>query len=250
MPKRSLVPPIDIRVGVGPFKNPQLYRTSAKEMVHRLINLCGLRPSEQILDIGCGCGRVAAGLTTYLDRIARYEGFDCEASWIEWCQQSITPRFPHFHFQFVDVVAGAHNPEGKLQAAEFTFPYPADTFDIALASSVFTHMLPGGVEHYVAETARVLKPGGRFLVSHLLFNTEALQAVEEGRTIFDFRCELGPCRTFDPQTPEEGVAYEEGYVRAVFERNGLYVQEPIHYGTWRNKRSYIITHDWIVVRKG
>jgi len=250
MSKRSLVPPLDIRIGVGPFKNPQLYRTSGKEMVRRLIDLCGLRPSEHILDIGCGCGRVAAGLTTYLDRTACYEGFDCEASWIEWCQQSITPRFPHFHFQFVDVVAGAHNPEGKLQGAEFTFPYPADTFDIALASSVFTHMLPGGVEHYVAETARVLKPGGRFLVSQLLFNTEAVRAVEEGQTIFDFRYELGPCQTFDPQTPEEGVAYEEGYVRALFERNELYVQEPIHYGTWRNKRSSLITHDWVVVRKG
>src|SRR5206468_8133452 len=77
----------------------------------------------------------------------------------DWSSDVCSSDLPHFHFQFVDVVAGAHNPEGKLQGAEFTFPYPTDTFDIALASSVFTHMLPGGVEHYVAETARVLKPG-------------------------------------------------------------------------------------------
>jgi SAM-dependent methyltransferase len=129
-------------------------------------------------------------------------------------------------------------------------PHPENTFDATLANSVFTRMLPAGVERYVAEVARVLRPGGRFLVSHLFLNVEALRAVEAGTTIFDFRYELGPGRTFDRQTPEESVAYEEGYVRTLFEHNGLYVQEPIHYGTWRNKRSYIITHDWIVVRKG
>ncbi len=37
---------------------------------------------------------------------------------------------------------------------------------------------------------------------------------------------------FDPKTPEEGIAYKEDYVRALFERYGLHMQEPIHYGTW------------------
>lgn len=176
MPRIALTPPLDIRVSVGPFKNSRLYRESGKEEARRFISLCNVQPHDTVLDIGCGCGRIAAELTAYLR--------------------------------------------------------------------------PAGVERYVAEVARVLKPGGRFLVSHLLLNAEALRAIEAGTTIFNFRYELGPCRTFDPQTPEEGVAYEEGYVRALFERNGLYVQEPIHYGTWRHKRSYIITHDWVVVRKG
>jgi len=126
-------------------------------------------------------------------------------SLLEWCQHHITPRFPQFRFQSVDAFACAHhNPEGKLKATECTFPYPANTFDVALASSVFTHMLPDGVENYVAETARVLKRSSRFLVSHLLLNGDALRAIEEGTTIFDLRYESGPCRILTPRHQKRG----------------------------------------------
>ncbi len=39
MPRPSLMSPLKIKVVVDPFKNPQLYRASGKEMVHRLIDL-------------------------------------------------------------------------------------------------------------------------------------------------------------------------------------------------------------------
>ena len=40
--------------------------------------------------------------------------------------------------------------------------------DVAFLTSVFTHMLPEDVEHYLDELARVLKPGGRTLITWFL----------------------------------------------------------------------------------
>src|SRR5687768_5417535 len=39
-------------------------------------DLCGLRPEETVLDVGCGVGRMAVPLAGYLSPPGRYEGFD------------------------------------------------------------------------------------------------------------------------------------------------------------------------------
>jgi hypothetical protein len=53
----------------------------------------------------------------------------------------------------VDVRAGAHNPCGSIAAEQFRFPYPETKFDLAIAASLFTHMLPDGIANYVSEPA-------------------------------------------------------------------------------------------------
>jgi hypothetical protein len=54
----------------------------------------------------------------------------------------------------VDVRARGHNPGGRIDPSQFRFPYSGVTFDVALVSSVFTHMLPDGVERCMKELSR------------------------------------------------------------------------------------------------
>jgi SAM-dependent methyltransferase len=140
------VPPENLRVWVGPFADADLFRESGREMVRSIIALCGLKPEARVLEIGCGCGRVAAALTPHLSGEGRYDGFDVAAPLIDWCRQELESRLPRFHFRLInEVFAGGHNPTGHKNAADFNFPFADDTFDLAILCSVLTHMLPDGI---------------------------------------------------------------------------------------------------------
>jgi len=131
-----------------------------------------------VLEVGCGCGRIATALASYLTERGGYDGFDVAGPLIKWCREELEPRLPHFRFHLADEVhAPGHNPSGTKSAAEFKFPYPSDRFDLVILSSVLTHILPEAIDNYLRETARVLRPGTPAFISVFLFDEVAANAV-------------------------------------------------------------------------
>jgi ubiquinone/menaquinone biosynthesis C-methylase UbiE len=63
---------------------------------------CNVKPSDHILDIGSGCGRVAIPFTSYLSG-GKYDGFDVVLPMVEWCREYITSRYPNFLFNHADL---------------------------------------------------------------------------------------------------------------------------------------------------
>lgn len=139
---------------------------AGRRLALRLESLEMLGPAARVLDIGCGCGRVARHL---LDSpIAAYAGFDRHPGMIEWAQAHIGTRDGRFEFRFVDVESGYAELDsnvGTVSAAEFVFPYDDGVFTGVLAASVFTHIDFAATSRYLSETARVLAPAGRALAS-------------------------------------------------------------------------------------
>ena len=135
-----------------------------------------------------------------------------------------------------------------MSGAAFRFPFSDNRFDLAVACSVFTHMLPDEIENYVAEVFRILKTGGRCFMSVFLFDVEAETAVATGSTIFDFCHPIGPCLTFDSERPEEGIACRKEWFLELLEANGLRV-DAVQDGNWRRIRSHQISQDYVVARK-
>jgi SAM-dependent methyltransferase len=195
-------------------------------------DLAGLQPTERVLEVGCGVGRVARGLTTFLTPPGAYEGFDVLAPAVHWCQRHVTPRFPHFRFRHVDLCNGGYNPRGRLRAEDFTFPYPDSAFDLVVLASVCTHLLPGAVERYLAEAARVLRPGGRVLATFFLLNADARARMAGPGSRFHFAHPGPGYWTTRPDRPETAVAYAEEDVRRWLARVGLVLREPINFGNW------------------
>jgi SAM-dependent methyltransferase len=243
------IPPEELRVWVGPFGDAELYRASGKRNLSSIIELCGLKPHAQVLEVGCGCGRIAIALASYLADGGGYDGFDVAPPLLNWCREELQPRLPHFRFHLADEVhAPGHNPSGTKSAAEFKFPYPTGAFDLVILSSVLTHILPEAIENYLRETVRVLQPGAPAFISMFLFDEAAANAVNSQTTNFDFRHRIGSCLTFDPMHPEEGIACDEGWFLEEVNRAGLHLST-VRRGDWREVRSYLITQDYVVVTK-
>lgn len=211
--------------------------------------LADLRPTDRVLEVGCGVGRIARALATYLEPPGSYDGFDVVASAVRWCQRHLTPRYPHFRFQHVDLRNGGYNPRGRLRAEDFAFPHADASFDLVLLASVCTHLLPAEVTHYLAEVARVLRPGGRLLATFFLLNAESLARMAGPDSRFNF-AHTGPgYRTTRPDRPEVAVAYAEDDLRRLLDQAGLAPRGSIAYGSWCGRAGVREGQDVLVVQK-
>lgn len=239
-----LVPPERLHfVGDGDFLE------TGRTFLRLFTELGGLRPDDHVLDVGCGVGRMAVGLTTYLSRKGRYDGFDIVPCGIDWCKRAITRRYRNFTFRHVDVYNHHYNPRGQLNAATFRFPYADATFTFTFLTSVFTHMLPADLENYFAEIVRTLKPGGRCFISYFLLNPESQRLIAAGASVLPIQHELPGCRVLRTDIPTAAVAFPEATIRELYRKHGLTIQEPIRYGSWCGRKDFVSYQDIVIATK-
>lgn len=243
-----LMPPDSLMFVGGDSSN---FKQMGEKWTRTLVEVGGLRPHDRVLEAGSGVGRMAVPLTRYLSPPGSYDGFEIVREGVEWCRQKVAPRFPHFRFEHADIYNKHYNPGGRIAAAEYEFPYPDASFDFVFLTSVFTHMLPADVEHYLRETRRVLAPGGRCLITYFILNEESLRLMEAGGAAPEriFRHDLGGCRVVKPEAPEAAVAYDEKDVRKMYGEVGLSIVEPVLYGGWSGKKNALHGQDIVLARK-
>jgi SAM-dependent methyltransferase len=245
--KESLIPPIAL-MHDGPATYRE-FRDNGREFLRHYVELCGLKPSDRVLDIGSGIGRKTFALTGYLDASGSYVGLDPVSSGVDWCTTHYSTAYPNFTFQHVDVRNGAYNPAGAISASEYVFPFEDGHFDLVVLNSVFTHMLPADVEHYMGEIARVLRPQGRCLISWFLLNEESLPLIEAGRSTLGLVHRVGPARAVRDDRPEEAIGYDEAFVLDLYRREGMDVADGPRYGSWCGRDGFLSYQDLIVARK-
>jgi SAM-dependent methyltransferase len=223
------------------------FKANGEEFLGIYKSICGLQPDETMLDVGSGIGRKTIPLTTYLNASARYEGIDIASPGIDWCRQTITPRFPNFHFQRIDVRNGQYNPSGTCLPSEYRFPFDDGTFTFVMLGSVFTHMMPGDVEQYLSEIVRVMAPG-RCLISHFLLNDESRRLIAEGRSTLDFKIVRDGYSTISAEVPEHAVGFEESYITSLYNRLGLKIVR-LDYGSWCGRDEFLSYQDLVLAVK-
>lgn len=185
----------------------------------------GLQTHHYFLDVGSGIGRIARPLTQFLS--GPYEGFDVVEMGVRWCQRHITSRYPQFHFRHVRLHNDLYTADG-LAADRFKFPYDAATFDFGCAISVFTHLLPAETRQYLHETARVMKPGGRFVATFFLLTGKE----SEVRGSFSFPHNFGHYGLMDLNVQRANVAYSPEFLEEACRAAGWRVRLAVP-GSWR-----------------
>jgi len=220
---RTLLPPRRLHnVGDGDFA------VVGQNYFDHFIRLGRLRASDRILDVGCGTGRIARPLTTFLDS-GTYDGLDIVEDSVRWCQKAYR-RHRNFRFHHADIRNDVYNPTGKYRASEYRFPFADRSFSFIGLTSVFTHMLPRDIENYFAQLARVVTADGRIFATFFLIDDEVLDLMAHGRAQLTFDYIGEGCRLNNRDVPEAAVGYRVDDVLTLSRRAGF--RASVFPGAW------------------
>jgi len=241
--RQELVPPRGLLgVGAGDFK------ATGEQFLVFLRQHCGLTPASRVLDFGCGIGRMAVPMTRFLEH-GTYDGIDVSAADMSWCRRHISRKYPNFRFHTSEVHHREYNPGGTSSALDDRLPFADGSFDVVLASSLFTHLLAAETEHYLGEVSRVLAGGGAALVSFFLLNEESRALIAAEACGFRFATSVGDAYLHDVRNPEGAVAYDEPFILDLFRRHRLAVGEPLLYGCWCCRERFTSYQDIVVATR-
>lgn len=225
----SLLPSSKLASYVGSGTDMENFKNVGLVILHYLKELGDLHHTDKVLEVGCGIGRIAIPLTQFLSQ-GLYEGFDIVHQGIKWCQDIITPKYPNFHFHWVDIYNKTYNPNGRYQADSYHFPYSDGYFDFIFLTSVFTHMLPLDLQHYLDEISRVLKKGGTCFFTIFLINNEAHLNMSMPTSKREFH-NTGDYWTTNPTSHEDGIGYDQILLEKWLDSK-YFVIKRIQYGHW------------------
>ncbi|PCI24765.1 SAM-dependent methyltransferase [Candidatus Peregrinibacteria bacterium] len=225
------------------FVGSSEFKKVGEEFVDYFIRLGGLKPSDTVLDIGSGIGRMAIPLKEYL-KDGKYYGFDIDKRGVEWCQQNISKVSPNFHFEYVDIYNKYYNQSGKIQAHEFVFPYADNTFTFIFATSVFTHMMPNQIDQYFSEIRRVLKPGGTCFFTWFSIDKEADANIQNKTSFCDLRYKYNDyCFYSHKNSPEAEIGYTEDWICNALKQIDCHKDLKIHHGSWAQRKEQFSYQD-------
>jgi len=141
----------------GAVVDPEWHRTEVGGMWEEVGRLQfdflvgqGLRPTDDLLDVGCGSLRGGVHYIAYLEP-GRYVGVDRSAEILAAGREIELPR------------AGLTEKAATLvQMDDFGFERLGRAFDVAVAQSVFTHLPLNDIVRCLMKMEGALRPGGRF----------------------------------------------------------------------------------------
>ena len=235
LPHQPLLPPLSLRRMVGEpgwqLRGEDFFFMGC-HLAEKLQRDAGLCASSQVLDLGSGCGRLAVPLTRILAAGGSYVGIEVSAVAVAWCRQAISAAYPNFEFLHSDIHNSLYNPRGTIAPGKFVFPVNTGSFDVVIASSIFTHLLPAALANYFAQCARALRPRGR------LFATFFLQ--ESGLTTptgdINFAFQFGDAvRVADLRRPEAAISYSAEWLTDLAARSSLRFVPPARLGSWTGR---------------
>ena len=137
------LPPRRLMVRVAGTADPDWFLRSGHAAYDAIAAHVELATIGAVLDFGCGCGRVTRFFHDFPGELA---GSDLSRDAVDWCRANLQGRFE---------VNGIAPP----------LAFADESFDLVYALSVFTHLTADLQLAWRDEVRRVLRPGGRLLLT-------------------------------------------------------------------------------------
>jgi ubiquinone/menaquinone biosynthesis C-methylase UbiE len=167
--------------------------------------LAAVTPGDDVIEIGCGAGRVGRHLAPHC---RTWTGADVSANMLGFARESLAD-LPNVHFQ-------------KLTGYDLSGVADA-SYDVVYCTGVFMHLDEWERYRYVRDARRVLRAGGRLYVDNFNLLTD------QGWALFAELLEMDPSRrpanVSRQSTPQELEAYvtRAGYTDIRVRTGGLWV---------------------------
>lgn len=116
----------------------------------------GLKPDHTLVDLGCGIGRLASEVVSYLSSDGAYIGTDVSHSLLARAKNRLADLSP----------PPACSVSWSKQLGNI-FPMEEDSVDMICAFSVFTHIEHEDAYALLRDGRRIVRPGGKFVFSCL-----------------------------------------------------------------------------------
>jgi SAM-dependent methyltransferase len=181
------------------------YDRSGEETARFIIEAARVTPTDAVLEIGCGTGRVGAKLAP---RCGRWIGADVSQNMLRHAADALGSQ-PNVRFHHLNGVDLAGLDDRSL--------------DVVYCSGVFMHLDEWDRYRYVVEAYRVLRPGGRVCFdSFNLLTPEGWALFEE---LYALDPSARPPNISKASTPPELRAYAEhaGFQEIRLYEGGLWV---------------------------
>lgn len=145
------IPPAQLRHRVHGSLDPKSFLDIGKTLTKDIKDLCAFTGRdifsfENILDFGCGSGRVLRNLHD-APSSCKLHGTDIDHELTDWCKNNL----PN-----VKMNTNGYNPP---------LPYEDNTFDLIYCISVFTHLDEDYQNAWLAELKRIAKPGSTLILT-------------------------------------------------------------------------------------
>lgn len=238
-------PPIRLRRHAGHFGS---FDGVAFEFLSYLRFLLAMKPEHRLWDIGCGCGLLELALETagFHNSLV---GVDIHRPSIKWAQRTISKRVSNFRFIHADICNEAYWPYGKFSASEWFSVFREKDFDIAIAKSLFTHMLPEELSVYLTQISLRLKTGGKALLTFFLLNSQQQKLKSQNKIVFTKPNNKSAYALKNLYAPTAAVAYEEAYILDLLSKKHFGLLGDIYYGSWTSIENPLSYQDIILVTK-
>ncbi|MBI2617521.1 class I SAM-dependent methyltransferase [Candidatus Gottesmanbacteria bacterium] len=248
-----IIPPFELRRS---GKDIETYIETGNLQANIVRKYGSANPGSHILDIGCGDGRFASALASFLKK-GSYTTFEVNKSFVDYLKSHVKKK--NFQFLHRDIYHAYYNPKGQIKAENFVFPFQNESFDIVFLNSIFTHFRPKEIENYLLEIHRVLKDEALVLSTYFIANNQSLKLDRQGLSSKELRMgkkyllnyEYRNYWSRDKIIKERIIAVKESWLKNVYKKSGLTI-EKIVWGYWcgREKTEETVhEQDLVIARK-
>lgn len=190
------------------------------------------KTGAKILDIGCGTGLLGIASDPFVQDGGTYTGIDVMKNDIDFCLNHYkAPNFKFIHFDLA-------NPTYASEQSTELKPWPIadESQDLVTALSVWTHLNEQDALFYLKEVQRVLKKGGKAIISFFFLNQDyhrslshrtnelgKYHSTKQSNWIFDLKAydSIHWLTTKWAKAPEDVIGITEEAMTALLNHSGL-----------------------------